>query len=227
MMNSRRILDENSIRWKSKDQATLSYNMIFDDRPPETEVVKDQADFEKLLAENNRRWEDRLLKARGEVYEAGVNEGIKKGCERANNELDLKLKSIEKHLQTAHEEWRERQKMLDPGVLDLAFEIAESILEIPVENPAIRDRIKSELGPILQRMDKGLKPVLWISEEDHKYITKLIEEYASDSSIYIRVDKEFTSGEYKLESSRETIVHTFKTMVQDLKKSLTLPSWTS
>lgn len=229
MMNSRKIIDENRISWNSKkDQSTLSYNMIFDDRPASSRLQdqEEEPDIGEILAENNRIWEERLRHAREEVYEAGIIEGEKKGYERANSELDLKLKNIDKNLQKAHHEWQERQKMLDPGVLDLAFELAESILEIPVENTAIRERMESELGPLLQRIEESSKPVLWISETDHDFISALKEEYASGTSVYIRVDNDFNPGEYKLESSRETIVHTFKTMLQDLKKSLTLPSWT-
>lgn len=226
-MNNRRIIDDNEISWNRSNQSTLSYKMIFDDRPVGADIeAREQPDVEEVLAENNRLWEARLRQARKEMYEAGINEGIEKGYEKANSELDLKLKSLEKNLSKAHDEWVERQKLIDPGVLDLAFELAESILGIPVENPKIREQMEAELGPLLQRIDEESKPVLWISESDGEFIDKIKKEYAAGTPIHIRVNKEFKPGEYKLESNRETIVHTFKTMLKDLKKSLTLPSWT-
>ncbi|REL38682.1 hypothetical protein DYD21_01660 [Rhodohalobacter sp. SW132] len=223
---SRRIINNNNISWDQKDQATLSYKMLFDERTPEEiSGSEEQPDIEELLAENNRQWEERLRRARKDVYEAALQEGLEQGYKQAAEEIDFKVQRLDSTLKEAHGEWQERQKLLDPGVIDLAFELAESILEIPVENPEIRNSMEAELGPILQRIEETTKPVLWISESDREYINRLKEEYAPGTTIYIRTDKSFNPGEYKLESNRETVVHTFKTMLADLKKSLTLPTW--
>lgn len=226
-MSSRKIIDDDRINWNNRSQATLSYKMIFEDRPDSelTDVEEEKPDIDELLAENNRRWEEKLRRAQKEVYQAGVNEGMERGYEQASGEIDDKLNRIQSAIIEAQSEWRERQLIMDPGVIDLAFELAESILEIPVENPEIRARMESELGPILQRLDEFSKPVLWISESDKEFVDRLKKEYAAPETLYIRVNAEFNPGEYKIESSRETIVHTFKTMLKDLKKSLKLPSW--
>lgn len=226
-MSSRKIIDENRINWNNRNQATLSYKMIFDDRPEIDlmEAEEEKPDVDELLAENNRHWEEKLRRTQKELYQAGLKEGTERGYEQASGEIDDKLMRLQSILTEAQTEWRERQLMMDPGVIDLAFELAESILEIPVDNPDIRARMESELGPILQKMDESSKPVLWISESDKEFISRLKEEYAAPATLYIRVNEEFNPGEYKIESSRETIVHSFKTMLTDLKKSLNLPSW--
>ena len=115
--------------------------------------------------------------------------------------------------------------MLDAGVLDLAFELAESILEIPVENPEIRKAMSAELEPVLRRVDESTRPVLWVSETDEDFVLALKEDNAPRTPIQIRIDKTLNTGEFKLETSRESIVHKFKTLLQDLKESLNLPSW--
>jgi len=226
MMSSRKILDEKKINWNRNDQATLSYRMIFDEIHPETQVEEEAPDYEQILEDTNREWEERLKKARQEAFEAGVAEGEESGYQRAASELDNKLIKIESHLQKAHHEWQERQKMIDPGVLDMAFDLAGAILQVPVENPEIRKNLEQELGPLLQRIDETTKPVLWISEHDQELINDIREDYAPGATVNVRVNSELNTGEFKLETSRETVVHKFNVMLQDLKDSLTLPSWT-
>ena len=56
------------------------------------------------------------------------------------------LLNLSDQLKVAHREWQDLQKMLDAGILDLAFDLAESVLEIPVENPDIRETMQRELS---------------------------------------------------------------------------------
>lgn len=227
---SSRIIDERKINWDRTPSNTLSYRMIFDENyatGKQDEEQKAAPDYEEILKQNNREWEQKLRQSRREAYEAGIEEGTKRGYQEANSQIDEKIERISDQLSHAHAEWQERQKMLDPGVLDLAFELAESILEIPVENPAIRECMKKELEPILQRLDDNTRPVLWVSVEDAEFVQELKEENAPKSTINLRTDKTLNSGEFKLETSRETVIQEFKTLLTDLKESLNLPSWTA
>lgn len=228
-MSSGKIIDDTRISWKRNTQDTLSYRMLFDDAPhtiSEAEEPEEETpDVEEILRENNAQWEEKLRAARQDAFDAGVKQGFEQGRSEASKEINREATRLSGQLERAHSEWQERQKMLDPGVLDLAFELAESILELPVENPAVRERMQTELEPLLQRLDDTVKPVLWISETDQKFVEKLKEENAPQSTLILRVDKKLNPGEYRLETNRETVVHQFKTLLSDLKDSLNLPSW--
>lgn len=225
-MSSRKIIDDTKINWNRKSQDTLSYRMLFDDAPRKVSEPEEEApDVEEILRETNAKWEEKLRQSRQEAFDAGVEQGFKQGFDEATSQLEDQASKLSEQLSKAHEEWQERQKMLDPGVLDLVFELTESVLEIPVENPAIRERLQTELEPLLQRMDESTKPVLWVSEADRKFVDKLKELNAPQTSLMIRVDKKLNAGEFRLETNRETVVHQFKTLLQDLKESLNLPSW--
>jgi flagellar biosynthesis/type III secretory pathway protein FliH len=200
--------------------------MLFDEAPATVAEPEEEApDVEEILRENNEYWKTQLRQARQESFEAGVDEGYSRGHKEAEELLDQKADKLSDQLKAAHTEWQEQQKIINPGVLDLAFELAESILELPVENPAIREKMQSELEPVLRRIDESTRPVLWISEEDEKFIKEIKEDNAPRTTINIRIDKSLNTGEFKLETSRESIVHQFKELMQDLKESLNLPSW--
>lgn len=229
-MNSGKIINDGKISWDRKSQDTLSYRMLFDDGPvaiseQEPEAEEEQIDVDEVLRENNAEWEERLRQARQEAFDAGVSEGYTNGFSEAEAALDERTAKLSDQLENAHREWQDLQKMLDAGVLDLAFELAESILEIPVENPEIRKAMSAELEPVLRRVDESTRPVLWVSETDEDFVLALKEDNAPRTPIQIRIDKTLNPGEFKLETSRESIVHKFETLLQDLKESLNLPSW--
>lgn len=224
-MSSGKIIDGTKINWNRKAQDTLSYRMLFEDGPAVAEPEEEAPDVEKILRENNGQWEERLRQARQDAYEAGVEEGFKKGYKEAENLLDDKIAVLSKQLDRAHEEWQERQKLMDPGMLDLAFDLAESILNIPVENPAIRENMQNELEPLLRQIDEANRPVLWISKGDEEFVSSVKEDNAPRTTINIRIDKALNPGEFKLETKNESVVHQFGILLQDLKESLNLPTW--
>lgn len=227
-MNNRKIIDQKKFNWADKEVSRLSYGMIFNERPvadeePEEEV---QIDTEALLRENDRKWERRLKKAKEEAFEYGFEQGRREGVNETRKEIDTRVASLKEGVQTAHEQWKAHQQLIEPGILDLVFELTEKVLDIPVENPAIRETMKSELGELLQKLDDSTKPVLWVSREDLEFVEELREEFSPELSVHIRTDDSCNPGEYRLETSRETVVQDFREILSDFKDSLSLPSWT-
>lgn len=228
-MKSGKIINDGTINWDRKPQDRLSYRMLFDDAPAsvaEPEVEEEEPiDVDELLRENNEQWEAKLREARQQAYDAGIEEGYNRGFAEAGEQLDEKVARLEEKMDEAREEWRHQQKTIEPGVLDLAFELAESILEVPVENPAIREKMQTELEPILRKIDESTRPVIWVSQDDEAFVRDLKDDNAPKTAINIRIDKTLNPGEFKLETSKESVVHQFKTLMQDLRTSLNLPSW--
>lgn len=222
-----KILNDDQINWQNKNSSRLSYEMIFRESSskPESEDEEEELDIEALLEKKDREWQETLDKTREEAYSQGVEDGLKAGYEKAGSEIDSRIENLEEAFRKAHAEWQTRQKFIDSGLLDLVFEITENILGIPVENPAIQEKIEKELGALFQKIDEKTKPVLLISEEDYEFAKRLKERVSPATSVAIVPDKNFNTGEFSLETNHETVVHKFQTMLKDFKDSLSLPSW--
>lgn len=227
-MKRGKIINDQQIKWHGKESSRLSYQMIFEEESSSKKNEQssdEEPDIEALLEERDKRWREKLREARESAYKKGVEEGLKQGLKEARSEIDGKLGMLEEAYRQAHKEWSERQDILETGMLDLIFDIAEKILGIPVKNTAIRDKLDLELRSLLQKVDGETRPLLWISEEDFEYIDRLKEDFSSQTPVYIKTDKDLKPGEFILETNSETVVHKFETMLDDFKDSLSLPSW--
>lgn len=229
-MNDQKIINNNHISWQDEENARLDYRVVFDDGGysdrKEEQEVKEEVDVTKMLRERDRQWISKLKNAREVAFNQGVEKGRMKGLEEARAELSSHLSVLENAIEQAQQEWRARQEVLDPGLLDLAFDIAETILGIPVENPEIRKKMENELAPLLESMDEYSKPLLRVSESDYAYVEKLGEEYAPETTIKIRVSEDCNPGEFELETGHESVVLKFRKALRDFKDKLMLPSWT-
>lgn len=225
---ARRIIDNKKINWNDLENSKLNYQMIFEEKVEtleKEETEEEGFDIVEVLSRKEREWKKKLEEACKEAYAHGIEEGRKRGADEARAEIDSKLATLENAFAKAHEEWKEKQNYLEPALLDMVFEITEAILEIPVENPAIRTKLEEEIAPLLHKIDDSSKSVLWVSESDFSYIEKLVNEYTPENPVTIRVSKECNPGEFELETSRETIVRSYEKMLGDFKDSLALPSW--
>ncbi|MDR8394255.1 hypothetical protein NC796_24110 [Aliifodinibius sp. S!AR15-10] len=228
-MQNQKILDSDQISWYSEEKAQLDYEMIFNEAGEaareEEKRKEEEVDFKKLLRERDRKWKMRLKKAREHAYAEGFEEGKQKGRQEARAEIDDRLTALQGIVEASHKEWEKRQKLLDPGLLDLVFDLAESILGIPVENPAIREKLDEELGALLQRVGDHATPLLWVSETDYEYVEQLKSKYNAQASVNIQVSEECNPGEFKFETDQKTVVCDFREMLHNFKQNLSLPSW--
>lgn len=228
-MRSPKILDNTQINWFSEDVNRLSYQMIFEEpdfSEPETDNESAETpDIAELLAEQEQEWKAKLEETKANFYQQGFEEGFQKGLEEARAELDGRLQVLEKALEAGSQKWQEQQQKLQPGIMELVFNITESILGIPVENPKISEHIEENLGRMLQKIDDITRPVLHISEADYELVRRVIDEYAPKSHVVIITDKQCNPGEFVLETTEETLVYKFNEMLQDFRNSLNLPKW--
>lgn len=224
-MKNQRVLDKTQVNWYDDDSMRLNYQMIFNERALEAPEEQPKQDISEVIAERDLRWKNKLKIAREESFSKGYDEGFATGKDEATKEIDRKLNGIKTALTQAQEAWSEQQKLLQPGVLDMAFDIAESILGIPVENPEIRQTLDTKLGRLLQKVDESARPMLWISASDFEYVNQLKEEYAPNTPINIKIGEGINPGEFKLETRNETVIQNFKDMMTDFRQNLTLPSW--
>ncbi|MGN8226751.1 FliH/SctL family protein [Gracilimonas sp. BCB1] len=227
-MRTQKVLDNNQISWFNEGSKRLNYQMIFNEsevRNEEDEYSEKTTDINELLDERDSRWKRKLEQVRNEAYAEGFNAGQTEGIEKARSEIDDKISVIKEAMTQAHEEWKTRQQILEPGLLDMVFEISESILGIPVENPAIRESLEEKIVPLLQKINEQSKPILWVCEDDLEFVQALKDDFSKSMVLNMQVSEDCNPGEFRLETQEETVVHNFREMLDEFKKTLALPSW--
>jgi len=232
-MEDQKILHTEEINWYDEDNHPLDYGRAFDGKgykksrkneSTESRPAK-KVDVKQLIDKRDAKWEKRLEKARKEAFEKGREQGYQEGYEEAEQKVDDKLHQLEDLVEKAHRDWKTQHQLLNPGLLDLVFDMVEKIVGLPVENPAIREQLEEKLSGLLQETEDDIKPQLWVSEQDYRFVEDLVEKYAPELSLSIRISEECNPGEFELETQKETVVYRFREKLDDLKDSMTLPSW--
>ncbi|MFP8488661.1 FliH/SctL family protein [Gracilimonas sp. Q87] len=226
-MKSQNVLNTNQVKWYENGVTRLNYQMIFNE-PAESDGELNNLDHEELEYRLNKRdefWKQKLKKEKETAFTEGFEKGKIEGLEIARNEIDGKLDVIQAAIKKGHEEWKRRTEMIEPGVLDLAFDISEAILGIPVRDQKVRSNMTEKLTPIFQKLDQSSKPIIRVSEYDFEHVKELKEEYASKLTMFLETDEKCNPGEFELDTNDETIVHKFQEMLMEFKKNLSLPTW--
>ena len=232
MEEDQNILHTDDINWYEEDENRLDYDLAFNGegykktgRDKSEEKPENKVDVKKLIKKRDDKWEQRLAKAREEAFEKGRKRGYEDGFNEAEQQVDEKLNRLEELVEKAHQDWTRRHKLLNPGLLDLVFDMVEKIVGIPVENPQIREQLEEKLSALIYETDEEIKPQLWVSKKDYRFVEGLVEKYAPELSLSIRVSEDCNPGEFEFETQKETVVHRFREKLADLKDNMTLPSW--
>lgn len=226
-MRGQKVLNTNQVKWYDNGLTRLNYQMIFNEANAAEEEVDnfDQEELKAKLDERDEFWKKKLKQEKEQAFAEGFENGKVEGLEIARNEIDGKIEVIRTAIDEGHREWQQRMEMIEPGVLDLAFDISEAILGIPVQHEKLTASLVEKLTPIFQKLDQSSKPMLRVSENDLEHVQELKEEYASELTMYIEVDENCNPGEFELDTNDETIVHKFREMLKEFKKNLSLPTW--
>ncbi|MEO1022660.1 MAG: hypothetical protein AAFW89_08950 [Bacteroidota bacterium] len=222
-----RVLDNERIQWKGEKSRRLSYQMIFEEPKEESEAppVHEPIDITGILEERDEKWKIKLKREAQKAHDEGLEQGRIEGLETARAEIDTKLEFLYRYMDQAYELWKERQQLIDPGILDLALDIAEHIVGVPIEHPNVHKVMEEKLPAIFQRLDDEVKPCLCVSEQDLALVERLKEEHAPGTFVRIKVKEALNPGEFELDTNQERIVHTFKALIDDFREHLNVPSW--
>ncbi len=221
---NRKVLENDEINWFGSNVSRLNYEMIFRE-PEEKPVGLNEAEIEKILQDRDSQWLQKLKKGRDEAYKAGFNDGHSAGCEAAGKEIDSKTAALRDVIVKAHEEWSELMKTVEPGLLNLAFDMAEKILEIPIENEKIREKMEGELRSLLQKVDENNRIEVRVSESDFAFAEDIFKEYSSELSIRLSVCDNCLPGEFEFETAHESVLHKFRKMLKQFKNSAAVTEW--
>ncbi|MEL7833587.1 FliH/SctL family protein [Fodinibius sp. Rm-B-1B1-1] len=233
MEDDQNVLHTEELNWYEEDENRLDYDLAFNgngykksDAEKKSEAEPEpKVDVKKLIKKRDGKWEQRLEKARKKAFEEGRKCGYEEGFNEAEQQVDDKLDRLEQLVEKAHQDWNYRHQLLNPGLLDLVFDMVEKIVGLPVENPKIREQLENRLSALLHETDDEIKPQLWVSEQDFRFVEELVEKYAPELSLSIRVSEDCNPGEFEFETQNEMVVHRFREKLADLKDNMTLPSW--
>lgn len=229
-MTGKKYIEQDTIHWQSQKVSKLNYDTIFSDSDKGNESEAFMAEIESLkkqLAEQERSWQSKLRKMEVSSYERGYLKGKEVGKKEAEDLFEDKLNRLQSLFEKSHEEWKEIWSELEPGILDLIFDISEEILGIPVTSDKMKEIVTQQLNRLLQKMDDEYKASIIISENDTDLLSELIQEYENRLTVRLTTDSELNPGEFKFETKREQVVRDFKKQLKDFKESLNLPTWDS
>ena len=225
-MSSHKVFSNQQIKWQEGEGTRLNYQMLFQEKKQEEEKL--QFDSEELLARLNQRdqkWKKRLKQEKEKAYQEGFAAGQIEGEEKADGKIDSKIKVIKSAIAQGHQEWRERQQLIEPGVLDLAFEVCEAILGLPLVRDELTQNLEEQLVPIFRKLDRESRPIIKVSNDDLEFVQRLKDKHVPEMTMYIEADEGCNPGEFELDTDQETIVHKFREMLKEFKKNLSLPTW--
>ncbi len=217
----RKIIDKDRFSWEDEGRFRLDYKTIFEDK----KAVRGQPepDYDRIMEAKLREWNDQLEAARLQSFEQGYRKGLQEGREQERSELDHRMGDLKEQFRAASTEWKATMELLKPGLLNLVFDLAEAILEVPVTNGTMRNKLEKELHDLLQDIEKEARPVLWVSREDFGMVQELVDGYDGATGVIVRVGNTCKPGEFQFETNRERIVRDFRQMLADFKESLILP----
>lgn len=216
---SRSILSPDRIQWLDPDETRLDYKKIFESHHGESESRKHEKMAARLM-EREKEWEARLEKVRIESYQLGLKEGHRKGTEEEKQRLRPVLAEIQSGLKAQEKEAQTRWHVIEKEIVDLAFLLAECVLEVQVENSGLRKRLERSLAYMLSQLQDRTRPRLVVHPEDLSPISDLIDELDLRASLRLEEDEGFRRGEYRIETGKETLVATYEALLGELKQSL-------
>ncbi len=233
-MEDQKILNNEQVKWYEDDDTRLDYQVVFEGtghtrnqgKKRQDKASKEKkVDIKALLRERDIKWKKRLQDARKAAYTKGFEEGKEDGLQQAREEIDQKIEGLEDMMEQAHQEWKQRQEAINPGLLDLVFDLVETIVGLPIENAEIRENLDDVLSVFLHETNKEVKPVIWVCDNDYEQIEELVEKYAPELTVSIRSNDEYNPGEFAFETDKETVVYNYKEMLNDFRENVSVPSW--
>lgn len=211
-------------REKVLDAAPFEIDVrLFD--PPEPAPLEE---FEEI-EESDEPTQEELEAARlAEAVDAARQEGFAAGYENARAELETEFRTKAEALladaQRMHEEntrFLERAEVL---LVDLAFRIAETVLDSPLLAPA-RDAAKDALANAIERLAGGVPVRVRVHPVDYLRLQEagLVDQFSAVyGDLRWEPDSSYAQGEWSVESPDSVIRRLERELLSDLRERLGL-----
>ncbi len=197
----------------------LSYDMVFLDKPEVDE------DLERMLAQNNAQWEQRIVKERQKAVEQGYAAGFEDGKQKAKTEIDLHLNTFEQALNQFEQILHDTIAVLETATHSLVFDLAEKVIGVPVENETLKEKVAKAIEQFLKELEDDHKAVITVSDSDYDSIVYLKEKVTHLKHIAIERNSELNPGEFKVDSNHAALIQNFKKNLNDFRQTAKLSDW--
>lgn len=225
------IIDSNNLQVETGESRRLSYEMLFNDAVHVNNNGNDKngtheevpfKEQQKTQKKTEDEWKLKIEKAKSEAYQKGLEEGIKKGEEKAISHINQKVEWMNDAVSDIENHISELMDDLKPHVATLVFDITEKILGLPVKSEKLGKQVTEEIQKLVSSFDRDIQVKLVVSASDYGFIVRALKELPNSERIQLTKSNELSVGEYTVDTSNERIVKNFRKMLLDFREEVAL-----
>jgi flagellar biosynthesis/type III secretory pathway protein FliH len=176
---------------------------------------------EEILNAERERLKKKWDEERVQLEEAALRKGREEGFEKASGEYRGSITTITEALGAAESGLQRMLEEIKPHIASVAFDLAEKILEVPVESEEIRDRVSEAVETIIDQLSAHTEVVIHVSDSDYGRVCTMLEEKESDH-IQLKAASELNPGEYRIDTPNEQIARDFKHTLENFRETFSL-----
>ena len=207
----------------------LSYEMVFANQllntdgeqyDPDERIL--HSDLKKALDDQDDKFDVQLTFEKIKTHEESFIRGLEEGEKLAQEKIEQQLKPLRQAIQEVEGSMDSMLAEIKPYMASLVFDMAEKVVEHPIESVDLRNRVKEEITNILTEIESGMKVRIQVSESDYESIQQLMDSRLDAGKIEVMPNGDFNSGEYTVETNAEVVVKTFKKVLKDFKQMVSI-----
>lgn len=191
-------------------------------REKEQEELYTAGQVKQILVEKEEEWNLKLESEVKAASESAFREGFESGVKKARKELNDSVSSVMSALKSVDSHLEELMNQVKPHIANMAFDIAEKILALPVKNEILNERVTNEIEQIINDLESNTRVIVDVAESDLETVREKLGDMQRTEHIVLRASAELQSGEYRVDTNREQIVKQFRKKLKDFRESITL-----
>jgi len=228
-MPRRKLIYRENLDIDSEESTRLSYDVIFQEPQMKQEIAEqeeqqEKEELEKALQQQREEFENKLAVEKEQAAQQAYQKGFSAGKEEAKELISHSLGTFEEALQNVETKMESLAEDLNPGITTMVFELAEKILQIPIESSELRETMQQEVSEVFQTLDDELSVKVYLSPQDISAIKELAGHFDL-KKISVHKDESLNPGEYAIETSEKTIERKFKKLLDDIRQNTELEQW--
>jgi len=228
MFWNRNVIDKQSFDLNGDGNRRISYDMIFktesgngDQKSGNGEQYTEQrVDIQEKLDALNRKWEDRLVREKNKSAEKAYREGFIKGNKEACEQMETQIEMLNESLEAYDLRLHQMVDKLKPHLINMVFDLAEKVLDIPVQNDRLNERIQGEITSHLDEIEEGTRAIITIGPAHEEIVKNLLDNGQNNQSLEMRVSENLKPGEYRIETKFEKVIRDYKKQLNDLRETV-------
>lgn len=176
---------------------------------------------EEILEAERERLQKMWDQERVRTEKAALEKGRAEGYEQASQEISGSIEAITDALEAAEKGLQSMLEEIKPHIASVAFDLAEKILELPIENEQVKNRVAGSVEKIVDELSAHTEVVIQVSESDFDRVSAMLKAKESDH-IQLKPGPELNPGEYRIDTPSEQIAREFKHTLANFRETFSL-----